>query len=595
MDGFVNTNVFDNVLKHSSGYVSYSVDKNRHEEVKESKPQTEQSVKTLESAGDTFAKSSETESGIGASFDNAIDTVSIPNQTRKQRLKTFGIIGASAVAAGALAIFLTRGRLSKSVTKLLGNIADNAAKKIELLKQKPNISKAEGYYLTALQKINGFAYKTRGAIFNITPVKDVIFKKFVSEKCRLKKPCDSITEGFRKLSFATVKSSYVNAGKNMAEMTEAFSGMNKRIASGEFAGIKTVPASSVIEKLDRTTKYIDVEFKSSFGPKSVDLRSEKMMKTFENLDEKVYDAVYGKLKNFVTDVNEWTTFVSERLVARDKEMFMSDLLKQKKLITNKPKDNYKVMSEILSELDKTINPQHEASRVCVRNLKGLTEKYVGASGLVEKESRFAIVEGINENIEKALQMSGDAGITPAQTKKVNALLNKLSQVINSDKKGAIEEMLTLYKEYLPAEEYVKLRKIADRASESLNKAVYSEGFDYVDKLRDLAVGSALTDVAIGMGIPTITTGVALAGANTKEKKRSVVLKYGLPLLAGVATSTLCTIRLISGGGALLLGGAVTLVGNEICERIDNYILKKEGKYIADTKKIKKKSDKPVKA
>ena len=43
-------------------------------------------------------------------------------------------------------------------------------------------------------------------------------------------------------------------------------------------------------------------------------------------------------------------------------------------------------------------------------------------------------------------------------------------------------------------------------------------------MRDLSVGSALTDVAIGMGLPLLTTGIAVSAADTKEKKRSVILE-----------------------------------------------------------------------
>ena len=53
------------------------------------------------------------------------------------------------------------------------------------------------------------------------------------------------------------------------------------------------------------------------------------------------------------------------------------------------------------------------------------------------------------------------------------LLHSFSQVVNSDKKGAIEEMLTVYKNILPPHEYAQIKKLADKASNSLNKRFYS--------------------------------------------------------------------------------------------------------------------------
>ena len=95
----------------------------------------------------------------------------------------------------------------------------------------------------------------------------------------------------------------------------------------------------------------------------------------------------------------------------------------------------------------------------------------------------------------------------------------------------------------------------------------------------MAVGSALTDVAIGMALPVGTTAVAMASADTKQKKRSVALKYGLPLMAGIATSTVSTMRLIAGGKALMLGATVSIIGNELFERLDNYLIKRDAEKV----------------
>ena len=45
---------------------------------------------------------------------------------------------------------------------------------------------------------------------------------------------------------------------------------------------------------------------------------------------------------------------------------------------------------------------------------------------------------------------------------------------------------------------------------------------YFDKSRDFAAGAALTDVAIGMGVPIVSTAIAMSAAESKEKKRLIV-------------------------------------------------------------------------
>ena len=564
MEGFVN-NTFNQGFNHSNSYTRYGVDKAYLDKIRE---------KNGENIDKTTVSEPFDITNISDNFDVAVDTVSTPNQNKNQRIKALAVIGASTAMVGAATLLLMKGKLTKSAAGFLNNIITNATGKIENLKNKPQISLLEGYYLLCLQKLNKTAYKMRGTIFNITPLKDVLFERFVKETCGLKKPCDAITKNFRKLSFTTVKSSYNKAGKNIDEMSDLFSATTKRMASGEFS---RTPSDEVLEKLGKTGELIQTEFGKSFGERSIEGRSNMLVNKFSGLSKRVYDSVYGNIKGFVTDVNEWSTFVSERLVAKDKAKFMEELAVKKRILTNNPDDNYKLMDNILTKLENSIDPQHNDSRSVIKKLRILTDKYNKLSGANESENRAVLSNEIKDILQNASKLLKTESNTPGETKQVSTLIQNFEKVLNSDKKGAIEEMLTLFKEYLPQEEYLKLKKSAQKAINSLNKAVHTEGFEYVDKVRDLSIGSALTDVAIGMAMPLGTTTAAMATAKTKEKKRSVVLKYGLPLIAGVATSTLCTIKLISGGRALLLGSAVTVIGNEIFERIDNYLLAKENK------------------
>ena len=95
-----------------------------------------------------------------------------------------------------------------------------------------------------------------------------------------------------------------------------------------------------------------------------------------------------------------------------------------------------------------------------------------------------------------------------------------------------------------------------------------EGCEYVDKVRDLASGSALTDVAFGLALPLGSTAIAVSATKTKEKKQSVALKYGIPILTGAMTSMIATVKLVSGGKALGLGLLSTFLTNKVCEKVD---------------------------
>ena len=573
MDGFVNNSTispFEYGLKHSSKYSNYGVDKiSQNRENNNIQNQSNPSNQPSQLLGQSQQLNSGMNNLIGSSItDNmevVVDTVTKPNQNTHQRLKTAAIISGSVGILGATTLLLTRGRMSKGLTSALGKIVDGAGKRIAEIKEKPTISRAEGYYLSFLQKANKIAFMARGTLFNISPLKDVLFEKIVRNKLGLKKPCDAITSGFRRLSFGTVKSSYKKASGDIGSMTKMFEAVNTG------SGFKP----EVAESLNQSVERINTAFNTSFGEAALNQRSDALVKRFHGLGGRVYDAVYGRMRDFVKDVDAWTTFVSERIVAGDKKNIMKSLADKKKVITNNPSDNYQVMSEVLTKLDKTINPQHLESRSVIRNLRGLSKDYIALSGETEAVSRKKIVEMMNSKLDVAEKLASIDSYTPEQTEAIKTLLEEFRTVLNSDKKGEIEILLSKYKQLLPKEEYLKLKASADKAVKSLNKAVYREGFDYTDKVRDLSVGSALTDVAIGMALPVATTGVAISAAKTKEKKRSVALKYGIPLLAGLATTTICTVKLISGGRSLMLGGLVSIIGNELCERLDKHLLSRD--------------------
>ncbi|MCR5266646.1 MAG: hypothetical protein K6E29_08670 [Cyanobacteria bacterium RUI128] len=567
MDGFVNNSTispFEYGLKYSSKYQNYGVDKIRqNKESSNTQNQPKQLTNQPQPLGANMNNL------IGSSLtDNmeiVVDTVTTPNQNTHQRLKTAAIIGGSAGVLGATALLLTRGKITKGLTSTLGKIADGAGKKIAELSEKPTISRAEGYYLSFLQKANKIAFMARGTLFNISPLKDVLFEKIVRNKLGLKKPCDAITSGFRRLSFGTVKSSYKKASHDINSMTKLF----------EETGAKHGFEPEVTQELNQGIERIRTAFDTHFSEPVLEKRSNALVKRFDGLGGRVYDSVYGRIKNFVTDVDEWTTFVSERLVAGDKKSIMKALADKKKIISNNPADNYQAMTSVLARLEKTVNPQHIDSRGLLRTLKGLSKEYISISGENESLARGKIVETINKKLDIAQKLATIESYTPEQTKTIEALIQEFRTVVNSDKKGEIELLLSKYKQLLPKEEYLKLKAAADKTVKSLNKAVYQEGFDYTDKIRDLSVGSALTDVAIGMALPIGTTSIAISAAKTKEKKRSVALKYGIPLIAGLATTTLCTVKLISGGRSLMLGGLVSIIGNELCERLDKHLLSKD--------------------
>ena len=565
MEGFVNKNVespFNYGLRNSLNYANYGVDKSylKREEQNQAQQNTSSNISIA---------------GIPLEDPNKIivDTVTSDDKSNKHRLRSALIVGGSILGLGGTAFALTKGHIPKAITDSAGKLINVISEKTDKLLKKPNLSKLELYALLALQGVKHGADMIRGAVFNMTPFKDVVFDKFLRKTCKLQKPCDAVTNTFRNLSFSTVKSTYKKTAKDMKCMTDLFTEINSRAETGEFTAYSGKPNELVIKQLKEHNENIKQTFKNSFGEEAIRGRSNKLVKTFSGLNDKIYDKVYGNFREFFKNLKSVTTFVSEEAVAADKAEYMASLTQQRKIITNNTQDNYKNLSAIINEMKNIINPADKNSMEVFKSLKSLTKRYAGLSGVNETHMHRTLLSEADPVLKQAKEISKSPMYTPEISQKLRSLIQEYESTLKSDKKGEIEEILRLYKDILPPEEYVKAEAAAQKVSHSLGNAVHKEGFEYVDKARDLAIGSALTDVLLGMAIPVISTGAALSVADTREKKRSVMLKYGLPLLAGVATSTLCTIKLISGGKALITGAVSGLLTKLICEQVDEHLKK----------------------
>ena len=82
--------------------------------------------------------------------------------------------------------------------------------------------------------------------------------------------------------------------------------------------------------------------------------------------------------------------------------------------------------------------------------------------------------------------------------KMKKSLGTMKHIVEIDKKGDVEELLTIYQHLLPKEEFKMLSKAAKKSTTALNDAVLTEADKLVDKVRDLKSGSALTDVGMSL-------------------------------------------------------------------------------------------------
>ena len=134
--------------------------------------------------------------------------------------------------------------------------------------------------------------------------------------------------------------------------------------------------------------------------------------------------------------------------------------------------------------------------------------------------------------------------------------------------GKLEELLSVYKQLLPKSEYSKIEKLYRAWLKSLDKSIKLETEDYFSKLRDLAMGSAPTDVLTILGSLGIL-GYNLAKSKDNDQRTSIALKYGIPALTGIGASLYFNAKLFAGSKALICSSILSFAVNRLGAWADN--------------------------
>lgn len=137
----------------------------------------------------------------------------------------------------------------------------------------------------------------------------------------------------------------------------------------------------------------------------------------------------------------------------------------------------------------------------------------------------------------------------------------------------LKDVLVTYKNSLPEAEYLKIEKQTNKVIKSLEHSTDLEVDKLFDKLRDLQIGAAPFD-SLSVLSSLLVIPIGLIHAEDKQERVSVSLKYGIPAVGAVAISLYCTMGLVSGGTALLLGTIAGLAINKVGSYIDKQIKKR---------------------
>ncbi len=501
-------------------------------------------------------------------------------------LRNSGIAASIGVAIlTPLVVLASKGKFPK-LSNYINKRLKSVGAKLNELREKPQMTKAEMVYLNSLQKTNKSLNRAKGILLNTGPLKDVLFDK-VLRKVGLGKVCNKITAFFERMAYKMTSIAYKSANDSFALMKDGFAQVNKSLLNSKTSS-KEVTINGVSKTISEWARVAEEKLQKmdasyeSFRPKNVAKRNNWLAKQFNGLGDIVFDQTYGNLWGFIKSPKSWTSFITEDLVAATKDKYSRNIISRKKIITNTHSDVTKELGKLVSNIESNLDLTSKSSYDLLKKIKKVVSSYDMSASDKNKQE---IISEISKMISESSNiLENSSSKYPEQViKKVKKSLGNIRYIISSDKKGELEEVMDIYKHILPKEKYAELKKSSKKMREALNNATDTEADKFVDKMRDLKSGSAISDVGFGLLFPLGSTAVAMSMADTKEKKRSVGLNFGIPLFVGLATSMWGTIAMLAAGPSMALGLVTSTITNQICSRIDNSLKKKDAeKLLAQT-------------
>ncbi len=516
-----------------------------------------------------------------------------PEEAKKTNdINAFGlsIAGATLFVAGAIFILLKGGFGTNKYLDKMKKYFETRSQKLKLdTESNPKMLAINEWIIRAINFV-----KTKCEVTNnFTTLKDYTLKRFM---CREKdnlgtKIHKGITNIFEKIAQRTVKNSYSDTRKMFKDSIRSTDKINGEILKNTQKGLIEINGekqskiqwlTTLTEKNKELTKIIH----RHFSEQKVESRFQTLKQAADKL-EKDFDK-NGYLWFWTPEVLK--SFVAETKMLNSKTKIQKDVEAFKKEVSYSFSDFTKEAEQHIIKMTKLVKfndtKKIQMLRELRRDYKDLAKNY----GQTPQEEIQKNIQKNIANLRIEIQSSND--IDPKISKELLKNLEELNNHQNF-KKGLVEEILDIYKALLPKSKYEKLESLYRQSVKSLEDSIKIETEDFTNKLRDLTLGSAPTDVITllsGFG----TLGYFLLKSENTQERTGVALKYGIPALTFIGTSLYFNARLYAGTKAMFYGGIATWVIGKIGELAnDIYIheLKKNGKYISQ--KNKNNEQKPV--
>lgn len=494
-----------------------------------------------------------------------------PDEARKtNNFKIIGLSIAGATLFSAAAIFFLLKGGPKGLAKNFEKMRDALEKKVQKAKlnnmSDTPVNRAYIFMLRHLDKV----VQRSAAVNNFTSIKDMLFRKIMFVTPYTGKIHDGITRIFEKIGRQAVVNSYQSVGKAFKTRKRSVSEIASKILlnePNEKLTINGVTKTKVqwLNHLTAMNEDIDLTYLQNFGQSSLTSRYMRMKKSAQ----KVRD-YFTKMKNFLSG-DLLNKFMADSELAKERVALQKRVKMHRNKLSYSVEDLGVDFENKLIEMTKSIGHKDIKQINMLRNVRRTIGEFVHSGGN-DIKLKNEVLKFISDFKSEVLKSLSAKNIDEKTAQHLVSSANELSESFSSFKQGKVQDILELYQKLLSKEDFELVKKAYSENIKTLDKAISVETEDFLNKIRDLYMGSAPTDILTILG-SLATLGYHLGKSDSNEQRVSISLKYGIPALSGVATSLYFNAKLFAGSKALLCGAASVFVVNRIGTWADNMFKK----------------------
>ena len=496
--------------------------------------------------------------------------LNLSNTDKNQKKYKSGSAIVIATLATVASVFMLSRGFQKNTNKILNKIKFILEEKLAHTNAKES-AKKKNFYEFFIRRINSFIQKSE-SINNITSLKDILFMKLMYKTKPTKNIHDVITRYFEKISQKTVFKSYEKTDKNFCRMYRAFDELDEQILKDSADetidfGERKCTKRELIEEARSLRDLAKLAVGAFIDKKTIQARYEHINGVTSSLYSTFWDASF---KDFWSKNNKfkrkemWQTFIAAEQIKTDKTDISGNIAYIRNAVTYTNKDQTEKIKEYIKAIDLLI-PAHDKEGISI--IKKLEYFSKNPVAFQNNKELFFIELGKLKEHHIPIRANKNMSQTVEEYKQTN--IAAIDKQVKDNRPGLLQDMLDIYYKIAPYElEQSGALLSLKKAVKSFDKSVELESVEFFDKVRDLRLGSAPTDV-LTILFSFITLFLGLGHARTNDERTSIMLKTGIPIVGGIAAATYTATKLVNGGKSLAFGFLSGIILNRLGVIADN--------------------------